>query len=122
MDYGNLMWVTLQRVKTAREAVKMFGDLVEQYGYTSEGESFTLADLKEVWVLEMIGKGKVEKGAVWVAVRIPDGHVSGHANQARIQRFPLNDTDSCVYSKDVVDFAVKIGLWDASQPSEEFSF
>eukprot|EP00913_Durusdinium_trenchii_P035931 g33620.t1 len=97
MDYGSLIWVTLQRCKTAREAILMFDQLVKEYGYVSEGESFTIADAKEVWVLEMIGKGKFEKGAVWVAVRIPDGHVSGHANQARIQRFPLHDAENCVH-------------------------
>merc|ERR1719414_1729657 len=100
----------------------MFGTLVERYGYVSEGESFTIGDTNEVWVLEMIGKGKFEKGAVWVAMRIPDGHVSGHANQARIQRFPRDDPENCRYSKDVVSFAVKVGLWDASRPEEEFSF
>eukprot|EP00928_Gymnodinium_smaydae_P089633 TRINITY_DN73563_c0_g1_i1.p1 TRINITY_DN73563_c0_g1~~TRINITY_DN73563_c0_g1_i1.p1 ORF type:complete len:608 (+),score=81.23 TRINITY_DN73563_c0_g1_i1:40-1824(+) len=122
LDYGSLIWVTLQRAKTAREAISMFGSLVERYGYVSEGESFTIGDPKEVWVLEMIGKGKYEKGAVWVAVRIPDGHVSGHANQARIQRFPLNDNENCVYASDVISFAEKIGLWDANRPKEEFSF
>ncbi|CAK9001110.1 unnamed protein product [Durusdinium trenchii] len=122
MDYGSLIWVTLQRCKTAREAILMFDQLVKEYGYVSEGESFTIADAKEVWVLEMIGKGKFEKGAVWVAVRIPDGHVSGHANQARIQRFPLHDAENCVFSSDVISFAVKVGLWDAQRPQEEFSF
>jgi len=122
MDYGNLMWVTLQRSKTAREAILTFDQLVKEYGYVSEGESFTIADPHEVWILEMIGKGKVEKGAVWVAVRIPDGHVSGHANQARIQRFPLKDAERCVYSSDVISFAAKVGLWDSQRPEEEFSF
>lgn len=122
MDYGSLIWVTLQRTRNAREAISMFAELVQEYGYVSEGESFTIADPKEVWVLELIGKGKYEKGAVFVAVKIPDGHVSGHANQARIQQFPHNDPENCVYSPDVVSFAAKIGLWDASRPKEEFSF
>jgi len=122
LDYGSLIWVTLQRAKTAREAVAMFGRLVAEYGYVSEGESFTIADAQEVWVLELIGKGKYEKGAVWVAVRIPDGHVSGHANQARIQRFPLDDPENCIYAPDVISFAISIGLWPAGRPKEEFSF
>lgn len=122
MDYGNLIWITLQRSKTAREAILTFDQLVKEYGYVSEGESFTIADPHEVWILEMIGKGHVEKGAVWVAVRVPDGHVSGHANQARIQQFPLHDADHCVYSSDVISFAEKVGLWDPQRPQEEFSF
>lgn len=83
MDYGNLIWVTLQRAKTARQAIALMGNLTATYGYASEGESFSIADPNEVWVLEMIGKGPGEVGTVWVAVRIPDGYVSGHANQAR---------------------------------------
>mmetsp|Transcript_99355 Transcript_99355/g.206961 ORF Transcript_99355/g.206961 Transcript_99355/m.206961 type:complete len:597 (-) Transcript_99355:96-1886(-) len=120
LDYGSLIWVTLQRAKTAREAIHMFDDLTSTYGYVSEGESFTIGDSKELWVMELIGKGKYEKGAVWVAVKIPDGHVSGHANQARIQQFALNDPDNCMYSKDVISFARKIGLWSGSD--EDFSF
>ncbi|CAJ1404868.1 unnamed protein product [Effrenium voratum] len=122
MDYGSLIWVTLQRCKTAREAILMFDELVSKYGYVSDGESFTIADTSEVWVMELIGKGRFEKGAVWVAIRIPDGHVSGHANQARIQKFPLRDAENCVYSSDVISFAVKVGLWDSQRPEEEFSF
>mmetsp|Transcript_39325 Transcript_39325/g.124828 ORF Transcript_39325/g.124828 Transcript_39325/m.124828 type:complete len:602 (+) Transcript_39325:113-1918(+) len=122
LDYGSLIWVTLQRARDAREAIGLFGSLTSEYGYVSEGESFTIGDAKEVWLLEMIGKGKYEKGAVWVAVRIPDGHVSGHANQARIQRFPLNDPENCMYSPDVISFAKKIGLWGASRVDAEFSF
>lgn len=122
LDYGSLIYVTLQRARTAREAIKTFGELVERYGYVSEGESYTIGDPNEVWVLEMIGKGKFEKGAVWVAVRIPDGHVSGHANQARIQQFPQDAPDECVYSKDVIDFAVKVGLWDSTRARTDFSF
>ena len=100
MDYGSLIYVTLQRAKTAREAVKVMTDLADTYGYYSSGESFSIADPEEVWILEMIGKGEGEKGAVWVAVRVPDGYISGHANQARITTFPLNDTQNCMYSKD----------------------
>lgn len=122
MDYGNLIWTTLQRSKTAKEAIHNFEALTQKYGYVSEGESFTIADKTEIWILEMIGKGKYEKGAVWVAVRLPDGHVSGHANQARIQKFPLDDPENCIYSKDVIDFATKVGLWDSSLPKSEFNF
>ena len=85
MDYGSLIYVALQRAKTAREAINVMTTLVEDYGYASSGESFSISDRDEVWILEMIGKGEGEKGAVWVALRIPDGYISGHANQARIR-------------------------------------
>eukprot|EP00033_Pygsuia_biforma_P000058 GCRY01000074.1.p1 GENE.GCRY01000074.1~~GCRY01000074.1.p1 ORF type:complete len:540 (+),score=128.67 GCRY01000074.1:55-1674(+) len=120
IDYGSLIWITLQRTKTARDAIKMFGDLVATYGYASEGESFSIADPEEVWILELIGKGNGEKGAVWVAVRIPDGYIAGHANQARIRQFPLNDPENCYYAKDVIDFARKKGYY--SGRDEDFSF
>jgi dipeptidase len=122
IDYGSIIQITLQRVKTAREAVSMFATLLDTYGYASSGESFTIGDPKEVWIMEVIGKGKWSKGAVWVAVRVPDGHVSSHANQARIQQFPRDDPDNCVYAKDVVDFAVQAGLWEQGRSSSEFSF
>ena len=98
MDYGSLMYVTLQRAKTAREAIKIMTSLVKDYGFCSSGESFSIADPEEVWILEMIGKGKIEKGAVWVALKVPDGYISGHANQARITTFPENDPENCLYS------------------------
>ncbi len=120
MDYGSLIYVTLQRAKTAREAVKVMTDLADTYGYYSSGESFSIADPEEVWILEMIGKGEGEKGAVWVAVRVPDGYISGHANQARITTFPLNDTQNCMYSKDVISFAREKGWFDGK--NKEFSF
>ena len=120
MDYGSLIYVALQRAKTAREAIQVMTNLVEEFGYYSEGESFSIADPNEAWILEMVGKGEGEKGAVWVAVRIPDGYISGHANQARITTFPLNDKDNCVYAKDVVDFARGKGWY--SGPDNEFSF
>ena len=91
MDYGSLIYVSLQRSKSAREAIKTMTDLVRDYGYASSGESFTIADKNEVWVLEMIGKGKGKKGAVWVAIRIPDNAISAHANQARIHKIPFGD-------------------------------
>lgn len=120
MDYGSLIYVTLQRAKTAREAIQVMTTLVEEYGYYSSGESFSIADPNEAWILELIGKGEGEKGAVWVAVRVPDGYVSGHANQARITTFPLNDKENCVYAKDVISFAREKGWYDGS--NKEFSF
>lgn len=120
MDYGSLIYVTLQRAKTAREAIKVMADLVETYGYYSSGESFSIADANEVWIMEMIGKGEGEKGAVWVAQRIPDGYISGHANQARITTFPLNDKENCLYSPDVISFAKAKGWFNG--PDKEFSF
>ena len=120
MDYGSLIYVTLQRAKTAREAIKVMTDLVENYGYYSSGESFSISDPEEVWILEMIGKGEGEKGAVWVARRIPDGYISGHANQARITTFPLNDPNTCMYSKDVISFAREKGWYTGT--NKDFSF
>lgn len=120
IDYGSLMYIALERAKTAREAIQVMTSLVAEYGYASTGESFSIADPNEVWLLEMIGKGKGEKGAVWVAVKLPDGTVSAHANQARIRRFPLNDPQNCLYSPDVIEFARKKGWF--SGKDEEFSF
>ncbi len=120
IDYGSLIYITLQRAKTAREAISTMADLVEKYGYYSSGESFSIADADEVWVMEMIGKGKGVKGANWVAVKIPDGYVSAHANQARITTFPLNDPENCLYSKDVIDFAREKGYFDGKK--KDFSF
>jgi len=105
VDYGSLMYITLQRAKTAREAILIMGDLVAEYGYCSSGESFSIADKDEVWIMEMIGKGSGNKGALWVALKIPDGFVSAHANQARITTFPLNDPENCLYAEDVISFA-----------------
>lgn len=121
MDYGSLIRITLQRAKTAREAIKIMDELTSEYGYYSTGESFSVADPNEVWIMEMIGKGGKEKGAVWVAVRIPDGYISAHANQARIRKFPLNDPENCLYSKDVITFAQKHGYYDPKK-NPEFSF
>ncbi len=112
MDYGSLIYVALQRSKTAREAIKTITDLVAEHGYASSGESFSIADKNEVWIMELIGKGQGQKGAVWVAVRIPDGYVSGHANQARITTFDYQkknkwDNEDAMFfnSKDVISFA-----------------
>ena len=128
IDYGSLIYITLQRAKTAREAIKVMTDLVAEYGYCSGGESFSIADKEEAWIMEMIGKGtrlnakgeNENKGAVWVAVRIPDGYVSAHANQSRIDTIAFNDPENCLYAKDVVSFAREAGLYEGTD--EEFSF
>ncbi len=120
MDYGSLIYITLQRAKNAREAITVMTDLVKEHGYCSGGESFSIADPDEVWVMEMISKGTGNKGAVWVAVRIPDDCVSAHANQARIQQFPLNDPKNCLYSPDVISFAREQGYFNGDDA--DFSF
>lgn len=120
IDYGSLIYIALQRAKTAREAIKIMTDLVAEYGYYSGGESFSIGDPNEIWVLEMIGKGKGNRGAVWVAVRIPDDCISAHANQSRIHQFPLKDTKNCLYSKDVISFAREKGYYTGKD--EDFSF
>lgn len=120
IDYGSLIYITLQRAKTAREAIKVMTDLVETYGYHSSGESFSIADKNEVWVMELIGKGPGKKGAVWVAMRIPDNAISAHANQARIQQIKFNDPDNCLYAKDVIDLAREKGYF--SGKDKDFSF
>lgn len=99
IDYGSLIYITLQRASNAREAIATFSDLVDKYGYYSSGESFSIADPNEVWIMELIGKGPGKKGAVWVARRIPEGYISGHANQARITTFPLADGKTSITSK-----------------------
>lgn len=120
MDYGSLMYIALQRAKTAREAIKVMTSLVEEYGYFSTGESFSISDPDEVWIMEMIGKGPENKGAVWVARRIPDGYISAHANQSRITTFPLDDTINCYYAKDVISFAIEKGYYKGKD--KNFSF
>ena len=119
VDYGSLIYITLQRSRTAREAIDVMTNLVADYGYASTGESFSIADQNDLWVLELIGKGRHAQGAVWVARKVPEGHVTGHANQARITTFPLDDPDNTLYSKDVITFARDIGLYDG--PDAEFS-
>lgn len=121
VDYGSLMKIALQRSRTAREAIEVMTETVERYGYASEGETFTVADKNEVWLLEMIGKGKEEKGAVWVALRVPDGCITAHANHSRIRTFPLHDPDNCLYAKDVISFARKKGYYKGKR-DEDFSF
>lgn len=120
VDYGSLIYITLQRAKTAREAVKIMTDLVKDYGYASSGESFSIGDPNEVWIMEMIGKGKDDKGAVWVARRVPDGYISGHANHSRIHTFPLNDPET-LYSPDVISFARSKGYFDGKDKDFDFS-
>ncbi|MDD4292653.1 MAG: C69 family dipeptidase [Bacteroidales bacterium] len=127
MDYGSLIYVTLQRAKTAREAIKIMTDFVKEYGYYSAGESFSIADKNEVWILEMIGKGvkmvngkNANRGAVWVAARIPDGYISAHANHARITTFPLNDPENFLYAPDVISFARENGYYKGTD--KDFSF
>eukprot|EP00941_MAST-03F_sp_MAST-3F-sp1_P000665 g665.t1 len=122
IDYYSLMWIVLQRVKTAREAVIMMGDLTQKYGYASTGESFSISDKNEVWIMEMIGKGKTEKGSIWVARKIPEGAVCGHANQARITTWPRDDPENNIYAPDVVSFARRHNLWSDEKSDEEFSF
>lgn len=137
IDYGCLIYLTLQRAKTAREAIVVMTDIVEKYGYHSSGESFSIADPNEVWVLEMIGKGEGEKGAVWVARMVPDGYVCAHANQARITTFPLegktsissdkikniyNKDVTTVYAKDVISFAKQKGFYPQNAKNKDFSF
>ncbi len=131
IDYGSLIYIALQRARTAREAINIMGELVAEYGYASSGESFSIADPNEVWILELIGKGtemvtkagktiNINKGAVWVAVRIPDGYVSGHANQARIRQFPQDDPENCLYAPDVIKFAKEKGYYNGAD--KDFSF
>ena len=120
IDYGSLIYITLQRAKTAREAVDIMTDLVKQYGYSSSGESFSIADPNEAWIMELIGKGKDDPGAVWVARRVPEGHISGHANHSRIHQFPLNEPATTIYSPDVIDFARSKGYFNGKD--EDFSF
>ena len=120
IDYGSLIYITLQRAKTAREAIDIIVDLANTYGYCSSGESFSIVDTEEAWIMELIGKGPQDKGIVWVARRIPDGYVSGHANQARITTFPWNDPENCLYAADVADVARKFGWFEGA--NEDFSF
>lgn len=119
IDYGSLIQIALERSKSAREAIKVMTDLVNEFGYASSGESFSIADKDEVWVLEMIGKG-AEKGAVWIAVRIPDEAISGHANEPRIRKVDFKDKENVMYSPDVISFAREKGYFNGKD--EDFSF
>ena len=121
IDYGSLIYIALERCKTAREAIKCMTDLVAEYGYASSGETFSIADPNEVWLMELIGKGKVEKGAVWVATRVPDDCIAAHANQARFTTINFKDKDNWMWSKDVVKFARKQGYYTGKK-DEDFNF
>ena len=120
IDYGSLIYIALQRAKTAREAIDVIVELANTYGYYSSGESFSIADAEEAWIMELIGKGPGKKGIVWVARRVPDGYICAHANQARITTFPLNDPENCLYAPDVISLAREKGYF--SGKDEEFSF
>jgi dipeptidase len=121
LHYWDLMYLALQRARTAREAITVITDLAEEYGYRSTGESISIADPKECWLLEIIGPGPGGKGAHWVALRIPDGYISAHANKARIGIFPLDDPENCRYSENVIDFAIEQGFYDPDS-GEPFRF
>lgn len=120
MDYGSLIRITLQRAKTAREAIKTIEKLTSKYGYYSTGESFSIADPNEVWIMEIIGKGVGNKGINFAARRIPDGYISAHANQARIHNIDMNDTENWIWSKDVIEFAKKNKIY--AERDGKFSF
>ena len=137
IDFGSAIYITLQRAKNAREAIVVMTDLIEKYGWASSGESISIIDPNEVWIIEIIGKGEGEKGAVWVARMVPDGYVSAHANQARITTFPLEGKTSIssskmnkiydpnittVYSKDVISFAKEKGFYPQDGKNKDFSF
>lgn len=111
IDYGSLIYLALQRSKTAREAIKVMTTLAETYGYYSSGETFTICDPNEAWIMEMMGKGPNSKSVVWVALRVPDNAICGHANQSRIGKFDMKDKANVMYSKDVVSFARKKGWY-----------
>lgn len=120
IDYGSLIRITLQRAKTAKEAIKIIDDLTTEYGYYSTGESFSIADPNEVWIMELHPKGVGNKGIVWVARKIPDGYIAAHANQSRIRKLIKNDPENCLYSDDVIKFAVDNGIY--KEYNGEFSF
>lgn len=127
MDYGSLIYIALQRCKTAREAIALIDNLMQTYGYASSGESFSIADPNEVWIMEIMPKAakmegdvNLNKGAVWVARRVPDGYISGHANQARITNIVFNDPDNCLYSPDVISHAREVGVFDGKDKDFRF--
>ena len=120
LDYGSLIYIALQRSKTAREAIKVMTTLAETYGYCSEGETFSICDPEEAWIMEMMGKGPGSKGVVWVAVRIPDDAICAHANQSRIRKFNQKDKKNVMFSKDCISFAREKGWFDGKD--EDFSF
>lgn len=120
LDYGSLIYIALQRAKTAREAISVMTSLVEKYGYNSEGETFSICDPNEAWIMEMQGTGAGSKGVVWVALRIPDDAICAHANQSRIGKFNMKDKKNVLYSKNVISYARKMGWFDGKD--SEFSW
>ncbi|MDR3684375.1 MAG: C69 family dipeptidase [Geothrix sp.] len=120
VDYGSLIYIGLERARTAREAIQVMTTLAETYGYASEGESFSIGDPNEAWILEMIAKGKGQTGALWVAYKLPDGTISAHANQSRIRQFPQNDPKTALFSKDLIAFAREKGYFKGED--RDFSF
>jgi len=121
LSYPALMQLALERAGSAREAIRVMTELVAEYGYRSSGESFSIGDSREAWILEMIGPGQGGEGAIWVAVRIPDGQIAAHANKSRIGTFPLDDPENCLYSENVISFAIEKGYYDPDC-GEPFSF
>ena len=121
IDYGSLIYIALQRAKTPCEAIKVMTSLLDKYGYASAGESFTIANKEEAWIMDVIGKGPGRKGAVWVAMRVPDDCISAHANHSRIRQFPLKDKDNCLYASDVISFAREKGYFKGKRDAD-FSF
>ena len=120
LDYGSLIYIALQRSKTAREAIKVMTSLVEKYGYCSEGETFTVCDPNEAWIMEMMGAGPGSKSVVWVALRVPDDAICAHANQSRIGKFNMKDKKNVLYSKNVVKYARQMGWFKGKD--EDFSW
>ena len=120
LGYDNVIQLALQRCTTARDAIRTMGELMDEYGYCDEGETFSVCDPDEAWIMEIVGKGPGRKGAVWAALRIPDGMISAHANISRIRQIPFKDKDNCLYSKDVVTFAREMGYF--SGKDADFSF
>lgn len=120
LDYDTMIKLGLERASTAREAIKVMTDLVAEYGYNSSGETITICDKNEAWIMDIIGKGPGRKGAVWVALRVPDDCICAHANLSRIRQIPFADKQNCMYSKDVVSFAREIGFFKGKDA--DFSF
>lgn len=118
LNYFELMKLALERAKTAREAIKVITEIIDKYGYGSEGESFSIVDKEEAWILEMVGTGNGGEGAIWVAQKIPDGMISAHANKARIGTFKFDDPENCLYSKNVVTFAIEKGYYNPKTDGE----
>ncbi len=121
LDYDALMLLTLQRARTAREAIRIVDELAREYGYRSSGETFSIADPNEAWIMELIGKGRDQKGIVWVAARVPDGMITAHANMSRITTFPLDDPENWLYSPDVISFAIDKKYYSTGS-AKPFSF